>query len=69
MLFALMLKNGRRVTSTLDPIWSCVHSVVPSLLNGTCEVTALAIFAAIVFSAFLTSVGGRPHLAASRLDD
>ncbi len=39
MLFSLMLKNGRRVTSTLDPIWSCVHSVVPSLVNGTCEVT------------------------------
>ncbi len=39
MLFALMLKNGRRVTSTLDPIWSCVHSIVPSLLNGECEVT------------------------------
>jgi uncharacterized protein (DUF169 family) len=39
MLFSLMYKNGRRVTSTLDPIWSCVHSIVPSLLNGTCEVT------------------------------
>ena len=39
MLFALMLKNGRRVTSTLDPIWSCVHSIVPSLLNGNCYVT------------------------------
>lgn len=39
LLFALMLKNGRRVTSTLDPIWSCVHSVVPSLLKDTCEVT------------------------------
>ena len=38
MLFAYMQKNGRRVTSTLDPIWSCVHSVVPSLLKGTCEV-------------------------------
>lgn len=39
MLFAFMHKNGRRVTSTLDPIWSCVHSMVPSLLHGTCEVT------------------------------
>ncbi len=39
MLFAMMLKNGYRVTSTLDPIWSCVHSVVPSLLTGECEVT------------------------------
>jgi uncharacterized protein (DUF169 family) len=39
MLFSYMNKNGRRVTSTLDPIWSCVHSIVPSLLKGTCEVT------------------------------
>jgi uncharacterized protein (DUF169 family) len=39
MLFAYMNKNGKRVTSTLDPIWSCVHSIVPSLLKGTCEVT------------------------------
>lgn len=39
MLFALMLQKGYRVTSTLDPIWSCVHSVVPSLLTGECEVT------------------------------
>jgi uncharacterized protein (DUF169 family) len=39
MLYAYMQKNGRRVTSTLDPIWSCVHSMVPSLLKGTCEVT------------------------------
>jgi uncharacterized protein (DUF169 family) len=39
MLFSYMQKNGRRVTSTLDPLWSCVHSIVPSLLNGTCAVT------------------------------
>ena len=39
MLFALMHKNGLRVTSTLDPIWSCVHSIVPSLLSGNCNVT------------------------------
>ncbi len=39
MLFSYMLNNGRRVTSTLDPIWSCVHSIVPSLLKDTCEVT------------------------------
>ena len=39
MLFAMLLKNGYRVTSTLDPLWSCVHSVVPSLLTGECEVT------------------------------
>jgi uncharacterized protein (DUF169 family) len=39
MLFAMMLKNGYRVASTLDPLWSCVYSVVPSLLTGECEVT------------------------------
>jgi uncharacterized protein (DUF169 family) len=39
LLFSYMQKNGRRVNSTLDPLWSCVHSIVPSLLKGTCEVT------------------------------
>lgn len=39
MLFAILRKNGYRVTSTIDPLWSCVHSVVPSLLTGECEVT------------------------------
>lgn len=39
MLFCLMLQNGTRVTSTLDPIWSCVHSVAPPLLTGECAVT------------------------------
>jgi len=39
MLFALMRANGYRVTSTLDPIGSCVHSVIPSLLTGEAEVT------------------------------
>jgi uncharacterized protein (DUF169 family) len=39
MLFSMMLKNGYRVSSTIDPLWSCVHSVVPSLLTGECEVT------------------------------
>ena len=39
LLFSYLRKNGRRVTSTLDPLWSCVHSVVPSLLNGECAVT------------------------------
>ncbi len=39
MLFSMILKNGYRVSSTLDPLWSCVHSVVPSLLTGECEVT------------------------------
>jgi uncharacterized protein (DUF169 family) len=39
MLFSILLKNGYRVTSTIDPLWSCVHSVVPSLLTGECTVT------------------------------
>jgi len=39
MLFAILRENGYRVTSTIDPLWSCVHSVVPSLLTGECEVT------------------------------
>lgn len=39
MLFSMMLKNGYRVSSTIDPLWSCVHSVAPSLLTGECEVT------------------------------
>jgi uncharacterized protein (DUF169 family) len=39
LLLALRYKNGTQVTSTMDPIGSCVHSVVPSLLNGECYVT------------------------------
>ena len=39
MLFSLMLRKGYRVTSTMDPVWSCIHSVVPSLLTGECKIT------------------------------
>jgi uncharacterized protein (DUF169 family) len=39
LLLSMMHTNGYRVTSMLDPIGSCVHSVVPSLLNGECQVT------------------------------
>ena len=39
LLLSLRYMNGTQVTSTLDPIGSCVHSVVPSLLNGECYVT------------------------------
>jgi len=39
LLLCLRYKNGTQVTSTIDPIGSCVHSVVPSLLKGECEVT------------------------------
>jgi uncharacterized protein (DUF169 family) len=39
LLLALRYRHGTQVTSTLDPIGSCVHSVVPSLLYGDCRVT------------------------------
>lgn len=39
LLLALRYLRGTEVTSTLDPIGSCIHSVVPSLLNGECQVT------------------------------
>jgi uncharacterized protein (DUF169 family) len=39
MLLALRYKNGYQVTPTLDPIGSCVQSVVPSLLNKECWVS------------------------------
>lgn len=39
LLLSLRHLHGTQVTSTLDPIGSCVHSVVPSLLNGECQVT------------------------------
>jgi uncharacterized protein (DUF169 family) len=39
LLLALRYVNGTQVTSTLDPIGSCVHSIIPSLLYGECKVT------------------------------
>jgi uncharacterized protein (DUF169 family) len=39
LLLALRHLHGTQVTSTLDPIGSCVHSVVPSLMTGDCAVT------------------------------
>jgi uncharacterized protein (DUF169 family) len=39
LVFSLRYMHGTQVTSTIDPIGSCVHSVVPSLLNGECQVT------------------------------
>ena len=39
LLLALRYLHGTQVTSTLDPIGSCVHSVVPSLSSGECAVT------------------------------
>jgi len=38
LLLALRYQNGTQVTSTLDPIGSCVHSVVPPLTTGECAV-------------------------------
>jgi uncharacterized protein (DUF169 family) len=39
LLLSLRYLNGTQVTSTVDPIGSCVHSVVPSLLNDECHIT------------------------------
>ncbi len=39
LLLSLRYNNGTQVTSTIDPIGSCVHSVVPSLLSGECYIT------------------------------
>jgi len=39
LLLSLRYLHGYQVTSTLDPIGSCVHSVVPSLLTGECRIT------------------------------
>jgi uncharacterized protein (DUF169 family) len=39
LLLCLRYLKGTQVTSTLDPIGSCVHSVVPSLLTSECAVT------------------------------
>lgn len=39
LLLCLRYKHGTQVTSTLDPIGSCVHSVVAPFLTGECMVT------------------------------
>ncbi len=39
LMLSLRYSKGTQVTSTIDPIGSCVHSVIPSLLNGECQVT------------------------------
>jgi uncharacterized protein (DUF169 family) len=39
LLLSLRYLHGTQVTSTVDPIGSCVHSVVPSLLNDECHIT------------------------------
>ena len=39
LLLAIKYKEGYQVTSTFDPIDSCVYSVVPVLLTGQCQIT------------------------------
>jgi uncharacterized protein (DUF169 family) len=39
LLLAIKYKEGYQVTSTFDPIDSCVYSVVPVLLTGQCRIT------------------------------
>jgi len=39
ILLAIKYKEGYLVTSTFDPIDSCVYSVVPVLLTGQCQIT------------------------------
>jgi uncharacterized protein (DUF169 family) len=39
LLLSLRYLHGTEVTSTFDPIGSCIHSVVPSLQTGDCAVT------------------------------
>ncbi len=39
LLLCLRYKHGTQVCSTLDPIGSCVHSVVSPFLSGDCQVT------------------------------
>jgi uncharacterized protein (DUF169 family) len=39
LLLSLRYLHGTQVNSTIDPIGSCVHSVVPSILNDECYIT------------------------------
>jgi uncharacterized protein (DUF169 family) len=39
LLLAVKYKEGYQVTSTFDPIDSCVFSVVPPILTGHCQIT------------------------------
>jgi uncharacterized protein (DUF169 family) len=39
LLLAMKYKEGYQVTSTFDPIDSCVFSVVPVILTGQCQIT------------------------------
>ena len=39
LLLAIKYKEGYQVTSTFDPIDSCVYSIVPVILTGQCRIT------------------------------
>jgi uncharacterized protein (DUF169 family) len=39
LLLAIKYKEGYQVTSTFDPIDSCIYSVVPVMLTGQCQIT------------------------------
>jgi uncharacterized protein (DUF169 family) len=39
LLLAIKYKEGYQVTSTFDPIDSCIFSVVPVILNSQCQIT------------------------------
>jgi len=39
LLLAIKYKEGYQVTSTFDPIDSCIYSVVPVILTGQCQIT------------------------------
>jgi len=39
LLLAVKYKEGYQVTSTFDPIDSCVYSIVPVMLTGQCRIT------------------------------
>ncbi len=39
LLLALRHLHGTQVTSTFDPIGSCIHSIVPSFLYGECQIS------------------------------
>ena len=39
LLLAIKYKEGYQVTSTFDPIDSCIFSVVPVILTGQCQIT------------------------------
>ena len=39
LLLAIKYKEGYQVTSTFDPIDSCIYSIVPVILTGQCQIT------------------------------